>query len=114
MIHIFRADRNYELVGTMDDHSSSIFDICFVKSEGQERLLSCAADKATIFRTLNSNTFSRYTQNIQKIKKCYQVKSHPIHKTVVTGEDKAVKVWDLITGKCNSTYEDYNDRGVKV
>jgi hypothetical protein len=76
----------------MDDHSSSIFDISFVKAEGLERLLSCGADKATIFRTLSSNTFTRYTQNIQKIKKCYQVKPHPIHKTVVTGEDKAIKV----------------------
>ena len=109
LIHIFDADNNFKPVTTIDDHSSSISDLCFVKCDGVQRLVSCGADKAIIYRNLNGNSVTRYYQSLQK-KKIYSINSHPIHKNLVSGEEKAVKLWDLDTGKASKTYDSYQEK----
>ncbi|KAI8853233.1 WD40-repeat-containing domain protein [Chytridium lagenaria] len=50
LIHIFDIKRSFELVQTIDDHSSSITAVRF--SHSGRRLMSSAADKSIIFRKL--------------------------------------------------------------
>lgn len=51
LLHIFDINRGFQLVQTLDDHSSSITAVRF--SHGADKLISCGADKGIIFRYLN-------------------------------------------------------------
>ncbi|ORX50986.1 WD40 repeat-like protein [Hesseltinella vesiculosa] len=51
-IHVFDAQKNYQLVQSLDDHSSSITSVRF--TENAEKLISCGADKGIIFRHLST------------------------------------------------------------
>lgn len=48
MLHVFDIKSNYQLVQSLDDHSSSITSVRF--SKDASRLISCGADKGIIFR----------------------------------------------------------------
>ncbi|KAI8099075.1 WD40-repeat-containing domain protein [Halteromyces radiatus] len=48
LLHIFDIRKNFRLVQSLDDHSSSITAVRFTKNA--ERLVSCGADKGVIFR----------------------------------------------------------------
>ncbi|CEP18800.1 hypothetical protein [Parasitella parasitica] len=48
LLHIFDIKSNFQLVQSLDDHSSSITAVKF--SEDANRLISCGADKGIIFR----------------------------------------------------------------
>lgn len=48
LLHIFDIKSNFQLVQSLDDHSSSITAVKF--SEDSNRLISCGADKGIIFR----------------------------------------------------------------
>ncbi|KAI8642645.1 hypothetical protein BD408DRAFT_416281 [Parasitella parasitica] len=48
LLHIFDVKSNFQLVQSLDDHSSSITAVKF--SEDSNRLISCGADKGIIFR----------------------------------------------------------------
>jgi WD40 repeat protein len=55
LIHIFDANQRegvypFDLLQTLDDHSSTLTSIMFVDSGS--KLISCGADKAIIFRSL--------------------------------------------------------------
>ncbi|KAI8619044.1 quinon protein alcohol dehydrogenase-like superfamily [Chytriomyces sp. MP71] len=56
LIHIFDVRRGFDLVQTLEDHTSSITAIKF--SEGGRKLLSCAADKSIVFRALQESSAS--------------------------------------------------------
>lgn len=66
LIHIFDANKDFELKNTCDDHSSSVTKVkmCYDKNEQENdkkvKILSCGGDKTLIFRNL-SNT---YTPNV--------------------------------------------------
>lgn len=92
LIHIFNADEDFKPVTTIDDHSSSISDICITRIDNIDRLISCGSDRALIFRSIQTGNISRDFQSLQKAKKLYSIKPHPIHKTVVTGEDRSIKI----------------------
>ncbi|KAI8992303.1 hypothetical protein BDB01DRAFT_832616 [Pilobolus umbonatus] len=49
LLHIFDIKSNFQLVQSMDDHSSSITAVRF--SEDGSKLISCGADKGLIFRS---------------------------------------------------------------
>ncbi|KAI9034000.1 WD40-repeat-containing domain protein [Phycomyces nitens] len=48
LLHIFDVRRNFQLVQSLDDHSSSITAVKFTKDA--DKLISCGADKGVIFR----------------------------------------------------------------
>ncbi|KAL0076140.1 hypothetical protein F4703DRAFT_1762129 [Phycomyces blakesleeanus] len=48
LLHIFDVKRNFQLVQSLDDHSSSITAVKFTKDA--DKLISCGADKGVIFR----------------------------------------------------------------
>uniref|UniRef100_A0A3Q3F9A6 MABP1/WDR62 second WD40 domain-containing protein n=1 Tax=Kryptolebias marmoratus TaxID=37003 RepID=A0A3Q3F9A6_KRYMA len=51
LIHVLDAGRDYSLVQTLDEHSSSITAVRFAANEGKVRMISCGADKSVYFRT---------------------------------------------------------------
>ena len=61
LIHVFDACREYSFVHTLDDHSSSITAIRFLKMpprpgvENSVQIASCGADKSIIFRDITSD-----------------------------------------------------------
>ena len=102
IIHITKGERA-EAVLSLEDHSSSITDIKFVKIGDTERLISCSTDKTLLFRMIrpsgNEVRCDVYQKCVQKSRKFYCLEVHPIHKELITGEDKVMRVWDLDTGK---------------
>ncbi|KAI8139945.1 WD40-repeat-containing domain protein [Fennellomyces sp. T-0311] len=58
LLHVFDINSGFQLVQTLDDHSSSITAVKF--SKNAKRLISCGADKGVIFRNIESNE-SYYT-----------------------------------------------------
>ena len=61
LIHIFDISREYSFLQTLDDHSSSITAIRFLKMpprpgvENSVQIASCGADKSIIFRDISSD-----------------------------------------------------------
>ncbi|XP_073683651.1 mitogen-activated protein kinase-binding protein 1 [Garra rufa] len=51
LIHVLDADREYGLLQTLDEHSSSITAVRFAANDGKVRMISCGADKSVYFRT---------------------------------------------------------------
>jgi WD40 repeat protein len=47
---------SFDLVQTLDDHSSTLTSMVF--SDNGSKLISCGADKAIIFRSLQEVTFN--------------------------------------------------------
>jgi mitogen-activated protein kinase binding protein 1 len=114
LLHVFDAEFNYKPLVTIDDHNSSIADLAFIRMDGVDRLISCGADRSLVFRTIQSQNSIRYFQTIQKSKKCYSIQPHPIHKTIVIGEDKSIKVLMIESGKLVKEIEDYQEKGAKI
>ncbi|GBP20543.1 Mitogen-activated protein kinase-binding protein 1 [Eumeta japonica] len=52
LIHVFQVDRGYQILQTLDDHSSSITAVRFLSSSGGLQMVSCGADKTILFRQL--------------------------------------------------------------
>ena len=61
LIHLFDVSREYSFLQTLDDHSSSITAIRFLKMpprpgvENSVQIASCGADKSIIFRDISSD-----------------------------------------------------------
>jgi WD40 repeat protein len=113
LIHLFNVDRGYSLVSTIDDHSSTVSDVKFVRVTGQERLVSCGHEKNLVFRTVKPTGTLRYAQRTLKPNKCYSLAIHPLENQIVTGEDKAVKVWDIEQAKVLRNYDEIIERSAR-
>ena len=50
-VHVFDATRDFQLLQTIDDHSSSITAVRFNFDQRVLQLLSCGADKLVMFHT---------------------------------------------------------------
>jgi hypothetical protein len=106
LIHIFDVNDNYNLLTTLDDHSSSITSLRFA-TEGS-KLLSCSADKSIIFRNITRNPFNvtRYCQAIVQYGTVYDMDVDPINKFIVTsGQDKKLSIYTINTGKPARSYK---------
>lgn len=116
LIHIFDADHDYNIVTTMEDHSSSVTDLSFVRMNGENKLISCSSDKSFIFRNMkeyyNEVRMERYAQVLKL--RVNSISPHPIHNTIVTGEEKAVRIYELTSGKVQKTIDENMDRPIIV
>ncbi|KAH9630888.1 hypothetical protein HF086_014629, partial [Spodoptera exigua] len=52
LIHVFQVDRGYQIMQTLDEHSSSITAVRFLSSGAGLQMVSCGADKTILFRQL--------------------------------------------------------------
>jgi WD40 repeat protein len=116
LIHIFDADHDYNIVTTIEDHSSSVNDLTFVRMNGDNKLISCSSDKSFIFRSMkesyNEVRMERYAQVLKL--RVHSISPHPIHNTIVTGEEKAVRLYELTSGKVQRTIDENMDKPISV
>ena len=116
LIHVFDAERDYDIVTTIEDHSSSVTDLSFVRMNGDNKLISCSSDKSFIFRSMKENhndvRMERYAQVLKL--RVHSISPHPIHNTIVTGEEKAVRIYELASGKVQKTIDENMDKPTSV
>ncbi|CAH1263187.1 MAPKBP1 [Branchiostoma lanceolatum] len=113
LIHIFQADRNYSLLQTLDDHSAAITAVKFTDHNGQLQMLSCGADKALMFRSLqqgptNTNTDMQFIRNHYILGKCtfYDMDVDITKKYVATAcQDRNVRIFNTNSGKLKKGYK---------
>ncbi|KAI8482652.1 mitogen-activated protein kinase binding protein 1 [Branchiostoma belcheri] len=113
LIHIFQADRNYSLLQTLDDHSAAITAVKFTDHNGQLQMLSCGADKALMFRSLqqgptNTNTDMQFIRNHYILGKCtfYDMDVDITKKYVATAcQDRNVRIFNTNSGKQKKGYK---------
>jgi WD40 repeat protein len=71
LVHVFDVDQNYEVVETLDDHSSSITSVRWVSSfsiEGMPltKLITCSADKSVVFRAVEKKKTNNHSEVVQR------------------------------------------------
>ncbi|TPX54313.1 hypothetical protein CcCBS67573_g09587 [Chytriomyces confervae] len=107
LIHVFSLRRNgvMQLIQTLDEHTSSITGVKF--SEGGRKLMSSAADKSIVFRSLqedlNRPGFASYTpfQNSTGRSTVFDIEMDPAtgkHLLSVT-QDRRLSLYNAGTGK---------------
>ncbi len=52
LLHVYNVLKDYDLITTLDDHTSSItaLKFAYIKEEKKLYLISCGADKSLVFR----------------------------------------------------------------
>lgn len=102
LIHIFDVKRSFRLIQTLEDHSSSITAVRFC--ENGSKLISSAADKSVIFRSLNNTSFGSpefltYHNAIGRAT-IYDiaVDPHQRHLAAVS-QDRRLNIFSIKTGK---------------
>jgi len=116
LIHVFDTCREYGFVHTLDDHSSSITAIRFLKMpprpgvENSVQIASCGADKSIIFRDISSDhkgglEFTRGNHIVGKTT-LYDMETDYNHKHILTAcQDRNVRVYMVGNGKHIKTFK---------
>lgn len=95
LIHIYKVSADYEVVCTLDEHSSSVTAVCFDFS-GQ-RLISCSGDKSLVVRKLCIDEGAVHCELLHRQQLAKPLYDMAVCKaTLVTvGQDCVMRVWDL-------------------
>ena len=115
LIHIFDLEEKYNLVATLDDHSSSITAVKFAM--GGSKLLSCSADKSIVFRSVTQAPESplgiaRYHQATAPYGTVFDMDVDATNKYIVTaGQEKRLNIYTIATGKASRSYKVEGDSG---
>ncbi|XP_073784304.1 mitogen-activated protein kinase-binding protein 1 isoform X10 [Danio rerio] len=109
LIHILDADKEYSLLQTLDEHSSSITAVRFAANEGKVRMISCGADKSIYFRTAQKTeegtAFTR-THHIVRKTTLYDMDIDPTRKYAVIGcQDRSIRIFNIGNGKQKKVYK---------
>ncbi|XP_077095070.1 mitogen-activated protein kinase-binding protein 1 isoform X2 [Siphateles boraxobius] len=109
LIHVLDADREYGLLQTLDEHSSSITAVRFAANEGKVRMISCGADKSIYFRTAQKTEegteFTR-THHIVRKTTLYDMDIDPTRKYTVVGcQDRSIRIFNICNGKQKKVYK---------
>ncbi|XP_075116051.1 WD repeat-containing protein 62 [Leptodactylus fuscus] len=103
LIHILDVERDYTLLQTLDDHSSSITAVKFAGDEDQMHMISCGADKSIYFRPAqmlpDGISFVRLHHVVEKTT-LYDLDVDVTQKTAaVACQDKHVRLYNVSSGK---------------
>ncbi|KAJ3415619.1 hypothetical protein HDV05_004495 [Chytridiales sp. JEL 0842] len=107
LIHIFDVRRKFELIQTLEDHSSSITAVKF--AESGSKLISSAADKSIVFRSLHEAPghypeFSSYHNAIGRAT-VYDVDVDVSQKLLATvSQDRRLNIYSIASGKPVRSY----------
>uniref|UniRef100_A0A671MEZ5 Mitogen-activated protein kinase-binding protein 1-like n=1 Tax=Sinocyclocheilus anshuiensis TaxID=1608454 RepID=A0A671MEZ5_9TELE len=109
LIHVLDADREYGLLQTLDEHSSSITAVRFATNDGKVRMISCGADKSIYFRTAQKTeegtAFTR-THHIVRKTTLYDMDIDPTRKYAVIGcQDRSIRIFNICNGKQKKVYK---------
>ncbi|XP_078097750.1 mitogen-activated protein kinase-binding protein 1-like isoform X2 [Mustelus asterias] len=102
LIHILNVDKQYTLVQTLDDHSSSISAVKFA-ANNDVKMVSCGADKSIYFRTAHKSVdgiqFTR-THHVVGKTTLYDMDVDITRKYVaVSCQDRNIRVFAIGSGK---------------
>lgn len=109
LIHVFDANKNYQLKSTLDDHSAAITAVKY--STKGDKILSCGGDKTLVISNIDAN------DNIVRDKSVavpygtiYDMDVDATDKYIVTaGKDKRLNIWNVSTGKHERSYTASHD-----
>ncbi|KND04338.1 uncharacterized protein SPPG_00069 [Spizellomyces punctatus DAOM BR117] len=103
LIHVFDGARDFELVQTLDDHTSSITSVRFC--DNGRRLMSCGADRSLIFRVTDTgNGFQSYHKALSR-STIYDLDIDATSKYLATvSQDRRINVYSVNTGKSVRSY----------
>ncbi|XP_058472258.1 mitogen-activated protein kinase-binding protein 1 isoform X3 [Solea solea] len=109
LIHVLDAARDYSLVQTLDEHSSSITAVRFAANEGKVWMISCGADKSVYFRTAQQVEagleFTR-THHVVRKTTLYDMDVEPTRKyAAVGGQDRSIRIFNISNGKQKKIYK---------
>ncbi|XP_077586847.1 mitogen-activated protein kinase-binding protein 1-like isoform X2 [Stigmatopora nigra] len=112
LIHVLDAMCNYQLVQTLDEHSSSITAVRFAANEGKVRLISCGADKSVYFRTRQQTDegeggveFTR-THHVVRKSTLYDMDVEPSGKYAAVGcQDRSIRIFNINNSKQKKMYK---------
>ncbi|KAL4711270.1 hypothetical protein ACJJTC_019111 [Scirpophaga incertulas] len=109
LIHVFHVDKGYQILQTLDDHSSSITAVRFLNSGGGLQMVSCGADKTILFRQLRSTQdgglqFAR-GQNVSGRSTLYDMEVDAGGRHILTAcQDRNVRVYSASHGRHTKTF----------
>ncbi|XP_067875273.1 mitogen-activated protein kinase-binding protein 1-like isoform X2 [Heterodontus francisci] len=102
LIHILNVDKQYSLVQTLDDHSSSITAVKFAAND-DVKMVSCGADKSVYFRTAHKSVDGiQFTRSHHVVGKTtlYDMDVDITRKYVAIGcQDRNIRVFTIGSGK---------------
>ncbi|CAL8298454.1 unnamed protein product [Arctogadus glacialis] len=109
LIHVLDAARDYSLLQTLDEHSSSITAVRFAANEGKVRMVSCGADKSIYFRTAHKTEegmeFSR-THHVVRKTTLYDMDIDSTRKYAAIGcQDRSIRIFNISDGKQKKMYK---------
>ncbi|CAL8283254.1 unnamed protein product [Lota lota] len=109
LIHVLDAARDYSLLQTLDEHSSSITAVRFAANEGKVRMVSCGADKSIYFRTAHKTEdgmeFSR-THHVVRKTTLYDMDIDSTRKYAAIGcQDRSIRIFNISNGKQKKMYK---------
>ncbi|KAM9341611.1 mitogen-activated protein kinase-binding protein 1 [Symphorus nematophorus] len=109
LIHVLDAGRDYSLVQTLDEHSSSITAVRFAANEGKMRMISCGADKSVYFRTaqqLEEGLEFTRTHHVVRKTTLYDMDVEPTRKYAAVGcQDRSIRIFNISNGKQKKLYK---------
>ena len=125
LIHIYNVNKNFEFIGSIDDHNASIsaLKFAYVKSKGSLILVSCGADKSLIFREFKGigggggvgaggagaggggGGFVQYHVEIDKFNKFFTLDVNHDSNIAVVGQEKKIQFWSLEDCKLKNVIE---------
>uniref|UniRef100_A0A3Q4GX28 Mitogen-activated protein kinase binding protein 1 n=1 Tax=Neolamprologus brichardi TaxID=32507 RepID=A0A3Q4GX28_NEOBR len=108
LIHVLDAGRDYSLVQTLDEHSSSITAVRFAGT-GKVRMISCGADKSVYFRTAQQTgeglEFTRTHHAVRKTT-LYDMDVEPTGTYAAVGcQDRSIRIFNISNGKQKKLYK---------
>ncbi|CAB3257466.1 unnamed protein product [Arctia plantaginis] len=109
LIHVFHVDRGYQILQTLDDHSSSITAVRFLNAGGGLQMVSCGADKTILFRQLRTTQDGSYQfargQNVSGRTTLYDMEVDAGGRHILTAcQDRNVRVYSAAHGRHTKTF----------
>lgn len=112
LIHIFDVDVGYQILQTLDDHSSSITSVKFIGGGLAFQMVSCGADKSIIFRNFQQNQFLR-GNNCSGKNTLYDMEVDSNNKHILTAcQDRNIRIYGTQNAKHTKTFKgSHSDEG---
>lgn len=112
LIHIFDVEVGYQILQTLDDHSSSITSVKFIGGGLTFQMVSCGADKSIIFRTFQQNQFLR-GNNCSGKNTLYDMEIDSNSKHILTAcQDRNIRIYGTQNAKHTKTFKgSHSDEG---
>ncbi|XP_055386615.1 mitogen-activated protein kinase-binding protein 1 [Condylostylus longicornis] len=105
LIHVFDMEQDYQLLQTLDDHSSSITSVKFIGKKNDIQMISCGADKSILFRHFQHNQFIRDT-NCSGKTTLYDMEVDNKGKHVLTAcQDRNIRIYTTQNAKHTKTFK---------